>query len=251
MTTADTGPPTYRASGRTRPTRLHERVGYDAAQVHAVLDEAFVCHVGFVADGLPVVLPHVYARVGSTLYLHGSTAARAFQVGAAPLEVCVTVTVVDGLVLARSAFHHSLNYRSVVALGAARPVQSDPEKRLALDALVDAVVAGRSEECRRANRKELAATAVLALALDEVSLKQRSGPAVDDEQDLTSEFWAGVLPLAVAAAPPQPDAGVAAPVPDAVAHWRRPGVPGAGASRTHLRRTPETLSAQAFRTPSP
>jgi nitroimidazol reductase NimA-like FMN-containing flavoprotein (pyridoxamine 5'-phosphate oxidase superfamily) len=183
------------------------RVGYDRATVHAALDFGFVCHVGFVVDGRPVVLPHLYVRVEDTVYLHGSTGARALRMG--DLDVCVTVTHVDGIVFARSAFNHSANYRSVVALGIARPVTADAEKRAALEALVNAVSPGRAQQCRPPSGKELAATALLALPLEEVSVKVRTGPPADEQEDLGLDFWAGVLPLSTAVGEPVPAGGVA------------------------------------------
>ncbi|AWI29225.1 pyridoxamine 5'-phosphate oxidase family protein [Streptomyces sp. ICN441] len=212
-------PPSYRATDRTVPTRARERASHDRELVHAILDETSVCHLGFVRDGAPVVLPTLYGRVGDTLYVHGSTGSRplrmagqagqavhpgeagqAGQAGeagrAAPgLDVCLTVTHVDGLVLARSAFHHSINYRSVVVHGTAYQVTDPEEKRTALDALVDHVVPGRSADSRPANAKELAATAVLRLDLDEVSAKVRTGGPVDDPEDLALPYWTGVVPL--------------------------------------------------------
>lgn len=213
----------YRASRRTVPTRNRQRVGYDRDLVHAVLDEAFVCHVGFVVDGAPVVLPQLYVRVDEVLYLHGSTGARAMMTadGGNGLEVCVTVTLLDGLVLARSAFHHSVNYRSVVIHGLAELVEDETEKSRALTALVDGVVPGRSAGTRGPSRKELAATAVLRLPLAEVSVKRREGGPQDDPRDLGLPFWAGVLPLALTPGNPQPatdlDPGV--PVPSQVGAW--------------------------------
>ena len=209
---ADAYPPT----DRTTPTRLRERVGYDRAAAHAVLDEATVCHVGFVVDGRPVVLPQLHVRVGDDLYLHGSTGARSLRIAAdVGLEVCVTVTLVDGLVLARSAFNHSVNYRSVVVRGRAHVVQDPAEKAGVLRRLVDAVVPGRSEHVRGADRKELAATAVLAVPLREVSLKARGGPPSDEPRDLDGGHWAGVVPLSVVAgaAEPAPDLTPGVPVP--------------------------------------
>ena len=216
--TTDRYPPTP----RTTPSRSRERVAYDRAAVHAVLDEATVCHVGFVVDGRPVVLPQLHARVGDLLYLHGSTGARALRAAAgAGLPVCVTVTLVDGLVLARSAFHHSINYRSVVAHGLARVVEDPTEKSAALTAVVEAVVRGRSEHVRGPSPKELAATSVLRLPLEEVSLKARSGPPKDDPEDLGLPYWAGVLPLAtVPSAPePAPDLDPPLPTPEHVSRW--------------------------------
>lgn len=216
---------TYQPSPRTTPTRAAQRVAYDRAAVHRVLDEAVVAHVGFVVDGRPVVLPQLHARVGDQVYLHGSTGARAMLVARdGGLPVCVTVTLLDALVLARSAFHHSINYRSVVAHGLAVPVEQEAEKRAALSALVDAVAPGRSAGTRSPSRRELAATTVLRLDLREVSVKVRSGPPNDDPEDLDLPHWAGVLPIVTHAGSPEPAADLLAPVdvPDHVAQWRRP-----------------------------
>ncbi|GGS13080.1 hypothetical protein GCM10010252_60790 [Streptomyces aureoverticillatus] len=193
----------YEPTDRTVPTRSRDRAAYDRELVHAILDEAYVCHLGFVRDGAPIVLPTLYGRVGERLYVHGSTGSRPLRMaGAAPadeadpgLPVCLTVTHVDGLVLARSAFHHSVNYRSVVVHGIARQVTDPEEKRTALDALVDHVVPGRSADSRPANAKELAATAVLYLDLDEVSAKMRTGAPNDDPEDMDLPYWSGVVPL--------------------------------------------------------
>ncbi|MET9364195.1 pyridoxamine 5'-phosphate oxidase family protein [Streptomyces sp. NPDC006632] len=188
----------YQATDRTVPTRSRERASYDRELVHTILDTAYVCHLGFVRDGAPVVLPTLFARVGERLYVHGSTGSRPLRAAgqADPgLPVCLTVTHVDGLVLARSAFHHSINYRSVVVHGVAQDVTDPEEKRSALDALVDHVVPGRSLDSRPANAKELAATAVISLDLDEVSAKLRTGGPNDDAEDLTLPYWTGVLPL--------------------------------------------------------
>jgi uncharacterized protein len=212
----------YQRTERTRVRRLPERAAYDRATVHAILDEGFICHVGFVADGQPYVIPTGYARVGETLYLHGSTGSR---LGLRPgMEVCVTVTLVDGLVLARSAFHHSMNYRSVMAVGRTRPVRDLEEKEAALRALVDHIVPGRSDAVRGGDRRELAATAVLALPLAEVSAKVRTGPPIDDHPDYDLPVWAGVLPLQLTPGDPDPDPVLdpAIPVPGHVAGWSRP-----------------------------
>lgn len=215
----------YTPTARTTGTRLRERVSYDREAVHAALDEAVLCHVAFVVDGAPVVLPQLHARVGETLYLHGSTGARALRRAAdGGLDVCVTVTHLDGLVLARSAFHHSTNYRCVVVHGRAVPVTDAEEKDAALRHLVDAVVPGRSDHVRGPSRRELAATAVLRLDLHDVSYKSRSGPPGDDEADLGSPWWAGVLPLrqAVAGEPePAPDLATGIDVPVHVSGWSR------------------------------
>ncbi|APE20349.1 MULTISPECIES: pyridoxamine 5'-phosphate oxidase family protein [Streptomyces] len=191
---------TYTPTDRTVPTRSRNRASYDKALVHSILDEAYVCHLGFVRDGAPVVLPTLFARVGDSLYVHGSTGSRPLRaagdgVAAPGLPVCLTVTHVDGLVLARSAFHHSLNYRSVVVLGTAHQVTDPVELRIALDALVDHVVPGRSADSRPANAKELAATAVIRLDLDEVSAKVRTGGPNDDAEDLGLPHWSGVVPV--------------------------------------------------------
>ncbi|MFD5812982.1 pyridoxamine 5'-phosphate oxidase family protein [Streptomyces sp. NPDC127038] len=193
-----TGSAAYTPTDRTVPTRSKERAAYDRELVHAILDEGYVCHLGFVRDSSPVVLPTLYARVGERLYVHGSTGSRPLRMSgqADPgLAVCLTVTHVDGLVLARSAFHHSINYRSVVVHGIAHQVTDPEERRLALDALVDHVVPGRSADSRPANAKELAATAVISLDLDEVSAKLRGGGPNDEPEDLSLPHWTGVVPL--------------------------------------------------------
>ena len=191
-------PTAYTPTDRTVPTRSAERASYDRELVHAILDEAYVCHLGFVRDGRPVVLPTLFARVGERLYVHGSTGSRPLRMTGRQdpgLPVCLTVTHVDALILARSAFHHSINYRSVVVHGTAHDVTDPGEKRAALDALVDHVVAGRSADSRPANKKELAATAVIRLDLDEVSAKLRTGGVNDEPEDLDLPHWAGVVPL--------------------------------------------------------
>jgi uncharacterized protein len=212
----------YQRTERTRVCRLPERASYDRATVHAILDEGFLCHVAFVIDGQPYALPTGYGRVGDTLYLHGSTGSR---LGLRPgMPVCITVTLLDGLVLARSAFHHSFNYRSVMALGQTRLVTDPEEKDAALSALIEHIVPGRSTAVRPAEAKALAATAVLAVTLAEASAKVRQGYPVDDEEDYDLPIWAGVLPLALAAGAPVPDARLdqAVSVPPHVAAWRRP-----------------------------
>ncbi|MFF9064610.1 pyridoxamine 5'-phosphate oxidase family protein [Streptomyces sp. NPDC014891] len=198
--TSGTSAGAYTPTDRTVPTRSRQRASYDKALVHSILDEAYVCHLGFVRDGAPVVLPTLFGRIGDRLYVHGSTGSRPLRAAgdgtASPgLPVCLTVTHVDGLVLARSAFHHSLNYRSVVVLGTAHQVTDPEELRTALDALVDQVVPGRSADSRPANAKELAATAVIRLDLNEVSAKVRTGGPNDDAGDLTLPHWSGVVPV--------------------------------------------------------
>ncbi|MER6538466.1 pyridoxamine 5'-phosphate oxidase family protein [Streptomyces sp. 900105755] len=209
-------PAAYAKTGRTVPTRSAERASYDRELVHSILDEGYLCHLGFVRDGAPVVLPTLYGRIGEVLYLHGSTGSRPLRMtGQADpgLAVCVTVTHVDGLVLARSAFHHSVNYRSVVVHGIAHQVTDPEEKSRALDALVDHVVPGRAADSRPANRKELAATAVIRLDLNEVSAKTRTGGANDDPEDMDLPHWAGVLPLRKGYDAPVANGDLAADVP--------------------------------------
>ncbi|CAM5287696.1 pyridoxamine 5'-phosphate oxidase family protein [Streptomyces abikoensis] len=215
MTTAPPAP--YEQTERTTPTRIRERASYDRKVVHSILDAGYVCHLGFVRDGAPVVLPTLYGRVGDRLYVHGSTGSRplrgAGRAGDAGLPVCVTVTHVDGLVLARSAFHHSLNYRSVVVHGSARQVTEEAEKRMALDALVEQATPGRAADCRPASPKELAATAVLRLDLAEVSAKVRTGGVNDEPEDLALPHWSGVVPVTTAYGTPIPDKDLAPGTP--------------------------------------
>lgn len=197
----------YEPTGRTVPTRSRERASYDRETVHSILDAAYLCHLGFVRDGAPVVLPTLFGRVGERLYVHGSTGSRPLRAAdgnEAGLPVCLTVTHVDGLVLARSAFHHSLNYRSVVVHGTAYTVTDPGERRTALDAIVDQVVPGRSKDARPADGKELAATAVIRLDLHEVSAKIRTGGPNDEPRDLALPHWSGVVPVAPAYAAPVP-----------------------------------------------
>jgi uncharacterized protein len=190
---------------RTQVKRLPDRGKYDAATVHQILDEGFVCHVGFVVDGQPFVIPTNYARVENMVYLHGSAASRMLKTLSGGVPVCVTVTLVDGLVLARSAFHHSVNYRSVVMLGKATLVESAGEKMGALKAFTEHIVRGRWNDIRQPTEQELKATTVLALPLAEVSAKVRTGPPKDDPEDYSLPIWAGILPLPVKAAAPVDD----------------------------------------------
>lgn len=212
-----THPPSYPPTDRTVPTRSPDRARYDHPSVHAILDEGYLCHLGFVRDGAPVVLPTLYVRRGQRLYLHGSTGSRPMLAGRADegLPVCVTVTHVDALVLARSAMHHSLNYRSVVAHGTAHLVTDPALKAEVLDALVDQVCPGRSSDIRPANAKELAATAVLALDLAEASAKVRTGDPVDEPEDLDLPHWSGLVPLHTTHGTPRPagDLDPAIPTP--------------------------------------
>ncbi|MBQ0900833.1 bifunctional pyridoxamine 5'-phosphate oxidase family protein/GNAT family N-acetyltransferase [Micromonospora sp. U21] len=204
----------YPPTARTTPSRSRDRMSYDRSAAHAVLDEAYHCALGFTVDGQPRVLPTLHVRIGETLYLHGSTGSRPLLAARGDgLPVCVTVTLLDGLVYARSQFHHSANYRSVVALGTARLVTDEREKSAMLTALVEKVGAGRSAASRPPNRRELAETAVLALPLREVSVRARTGGVREDEADLHLPHWAGVLPLRLTPGLPEPDAGVTAPLP--------------------------------------
>jgi hypothetical protein len=202
---------------RTTLARLPARGSHDGATIAAILDEALFCHVGFVVDGQPYVIPTIHARVGETLYVHGSAASRMLRTLAGGVAACVTASLIDGLVLARSAFHHSMNYRSVVVLGTAHPVQEPEEKRTALRAVVEHVVPGRWEETRPPSEKEMKQTLVLALALEEASAKVRTGPPLDDEEDYALPCWAGVIPLRLAALDPVPDSRLAPGVPPSAA----------------------------------
>ena len=198
---------------RTRVIRRPQRGIYDKTQIHSILDEAYVCHVGFVAQGQPYVIPTAYGRSGDQVYIHGSVANRMLRSLSDGVDVCLTVTLVDGLVLGRSAFHQSMNYRSVVILGKARLVVDRDEKIEALRCFVDHVMPGRWDEVRQPNDKELSATSVLALALDEVSAKVRTGPPLDDEEDYSFPVWAGVVPVRSELGEPEPDGRVLPGVP--------------------------------------
>jgi len=190
---------------RTQLQRLPDRGQYDSETIYGILDEAFLCHVGFVVDGQPFVIPTSFARIADKVYIHGSAASRMLRTLAGGVEVCVTVTLVDGLVLARSAFHHSMNYRSVVILGRATVVEESAEKLRALQAFTDHIVAGRWDGLRPVRESELKATTVLALPLAEVSAKIRSGPPKDEAEDYNLPIWAGVVPLRLVASEPVPD----------------------------------------------
>src|SRR5665213_955012 len=185
----------YPPTSRTKIGRLPKRAVYDKAQVHAILDEGFLCHVGFIVDGQPYVIPTGHVRDGEQIYLHGSAASRMLRTLDQGVEVCVTVTLVDGFVLARSVFHHSMNYRSVVILGTARLLTERSEKLRALRCFTNHIVPGRWEEARQPTEQELKSTSVLALPLEEVSAKIRTGPPIDDEEDYSLPIWAGVVPI--------------------------------------------------------
>lgn len=190
---------------RTKVRRLPDRGKYDAESVYGILDEAFICHIGFVVDGQPYVIPTGFARVNDTLYIHGSAASRMLRTLADGVQVCVTVTLVDGIVMARSGFHSSMNYRSVVILGRATPVEQRDEKLAALAAFSEQVMPGRWKELRETTDAELKGTLVLSLPLKEVSAKVRTGPPKDDEVDYALPLWAGVVPLKLTAGNPIDD----------------------------------------------
>ena len=192
-------------TSRTRVNRLPKRGDYSQKTIYAILDAGFLCHAGFVVDGQPYVIPTGYGRAGDTLYLHGSAASRMLRTMAGGVDVCVTVTLLDGIVLARSAFHHSMNYRSVVMLGKASAVEADAEKAAALRVISEQIVRGRWDDVRKPTAQELKATAVLKLPIEEASAKIRTGPPLDDEEDYALNVWAGVLPLAIRAGEPVAD----------------------------------------------
>jgi len=190
---------------RTKVRRLPDRGKYDAESVYGILDEAFICHVGFVVEGQPYVIPTGFARVNDTLYIHGSAASRMLRTLADGVQVCVTVTLIDGIVMARSGFHSSMNYRSVVILGRATQVEGRAEKLAALAAFSEQVMPGRWKDLRETTDAELKGTLVLNLPLKEVSAKVRSGPPKDDEVDYALPLWAGVVPLKLTAGNPIDD----------------------------------------------
>jgi uncharacterized protein len=197
---------------RTRVKRLPKRGRYDRETINAILDEAFICHVGFIVDGQPYVIPTGYGRIENDLYIHGSSASRMFRTLFEGVDVCVTITLLDGLVLARSAFHHSVNYRSVVVLGKATLVADRDEKNAALEAITEHIVPGRWADVRWPNDLELKATTVLKLPIEEASAKIRTGDPVDDEEDYALNVWAGVLPIAVSPGDPIADAKLPADI---------------------------------------
>lgn len=192
-------------SERTRVRRAPARADYERSTIDAILDEGLVAHLGFAADGQPYVIPTLHARVGDTVYIHGSAASRMIRTLTAGAPACLTVTLIDGIVLARSAFHHSMNYRSVVVIGEARAVSDPAELTIALEAFTEKLVPGRWDEVRAPNRRELKGTRALAMSLHEASAKVRTGPPVDDDEDHALDVWAGVIGLHLAAGPPQAD----------------------------------------------
>ena len=230
MTTTASSPeasPTLAETARTRLRRAAARGSFDRAAAEAILDEAYLAHVGFVVEGEPRVLPMTYGRIGDRLYLHGAVG-NAMLGASAGAEVCVTVTLLDGLVLARSAFHHSMNYRSVVLVGRGERVDDPDEKRTAFDAIVDHVVPGRSAVARPASASELRATLVLGLSIAEGSVKVRGHGAVDEVEDLDLAVWAGVVPTRLVAADPvqDPDQRISNLTPPGAVTFERGRGPG-------------------------
>ena len=214
----------FSPSERTEVRRLPERARYDRETVHAILDEGLIAHIGFQVGDHPFVIPTTYVRIGEVLYLHGSPASRMLRTLEKSVSVCATVTLLDGLILARSAFHHSMNYRSVVVMGRARLVDDPAEKARVFDALVEHIVPGRSADARAANDFELRFTKLLALPLEEASVKLRAGPPADDPEDLDHPAWAGIIPLELRPGAPLADGHCDAKMeaPAYASSYRRP-----------------------------
>jgi nitroimidazol reductase NimA-like FMN-containing flavoprotein (pyridoxamine 5'-phosphate oxidase superfamily) len=216
-------PNSFPITERTRLVREAHRAVYDREAIYKILDEAFVCHVGFAQEGQPFVIPTMFARIGDAIYFHGSAASRLLRGLSGGLPVCITVTLTDGLVLARSIFNHSMNYRSVVALGTAILIDDPAEKLQALRAFTEKLIPGRWNHARQPNEKELKATSILKLPLTEVSAKVRTGDVEDDAGDYALPVWAGIIPTRLVAGPPVRDArcDVSIPAPDYAAHYHR------------------------------
>lgn len=210
-------------TARSRLLRLPQRGSHDRAVIRSILDEGFLAHVGFAVQGQPFVIPTLYGNEDETIFLHGSAASRMLRQLDSGVPACVNVTLVDGLVLARSAFHHSMNYRSVVAFGAAREIRDRERKIHALRTIAEHVLAGRWADVRPPSENELKATAVLEFSIEEASAKIRTGPPADEEEDYALPVWAGLLPLHLETKPPAPDPRLSAgvPVPDYVSRYRR------------------------------
>lgn len=213
----------YNKTERTKVRRRSGRGNYKRATIHSILDEGMVGHVGVVGDsGQPYVIPVLYARDGESVYLHGSPLSRLLSTLADRVPMCLTVTLIDGLVLARSAFHHSMNYRSVVILGEGRSIEDPERKDQALRALVEHIVPGRSDDARGPSRKELKATEVIELEIDEASAKIRTGPPGDASADISLPVWAGELPITTTVGAPVPDAACSLPAPEYIRAYARP-----------------------------
>lgn len=217
----------FRPTERTTLKRLPKRGNYEREVVNAILDEGFICHVGFVVDGRVFVIPTGYGRAEDMLYIHGSAASRMLRNLRAGIDVCVTVTLIDALVLARSAFHHSMNYRSVIIFGRAQVIEDAVEKRKALQVFTDHIMLRRWEESRQPNEQELRATMVLALPLTEASAKIRTGPPIDDEEDYALRVWAGELPLHLGTGEPVRDPQLRDEIelPEYIREYSRPQMP--------------------------
>jgi len=214
---------TFPQTDRTKLKRLPKRGHFDRETVYSILDEGFICHIGFVLDEQPFVIPTGYARVADTLYVHGSQASRMLRNLASGIDACVTVTLLDGLVLARSAFHHSMNYRSVLVFGRATIIEEPSEKHAALLALSEHIVRGRWADVREPTDEEMKQTTVLRLPIEEASAKIRTGPPLDDEEDYALPIWAGVVPLKLMAGEPVKDPRLPPeiPIPAYAAHYKR------------------------------
>jgi nitroimidazol reductase NimA-like FMN-containing flavoprotein (pyridoxamine 5'-phosphate oxidase superfamily) len=216
------------ASDRVRLRRRRERGGHDRATIDAILDEGLIAHLAIViGDGQPLAIPTLHARHGDVVYCHGASAGRTMKTMAGGAPACLTVSLIDGLVLARSAMHHSANYRSAILLGKARPVEDPAEKRRAFEAIVERIVPGRWSEVRPPTDKEMRATAVVAIGIEEASAKIRRGPPADDEEDYELDAWAGVIPLTQSVGAPQPDPLLRAGIelPEHVRSYRRRAAP--------------------------
>lgn len=215
--------PEFPVTARNRIRRMPKRGHYDRRTVHAIIDEALVCHVAFAVDGVPTVIPTLHARSGDSLLLHGAKTSRLLRHIAEGHPVSVAITLIDGIVLARSVFHHSMNYRSVVLHGAGRLLESDDEKLSALEAFAEHIAPGRWADARRPSRKELKATSVVSIPIEVAAAKVRTGPPLDEKEDYALSIWAGVLPLALRAGTPIPDPGLLhdLAVPSYVRRYRR------------------------------
>lgn len=216
-------PEQFPPTSRTQVKRIPDRGHYEKQTIYNILDEALYCHVGFASEGHPFVIPTIHVRIDDHLYIHGAPASRMLRTLSDGVPACVTVTLIDGLVLARSAFHHSMNYRSVIALGTLTPVTDPDEKSRAFNALVEHIVPGRNADARPPSTNERNGTALMAMPLKEASAKIRTGPPVDDEDDYALPVWAGVIPLSLEPSDPIPDKKMHSdiPCPDYVQNYCR------------------------------